>query len=151
MLKPRLWSRLWCGMMSSISTAAAGGEGFVEICEGRASILFPSSNEVFYNPVQEFNRDIRLVHCSLRLLLHSYLLHIHTNSIAVIKRYSEEMWSPCRSRKKARPDSVDRNQMETAECEESVVGGAQDGGNTPQQQQNVSDATSSNVSRHYPT
>lgn len=34
-------------------------DGFVEITEGRAKILFPSSNEVFYNPVQEFNRDLR--------------------------------------------------------------------------------------------
>ena len=33
--------------------------GHVEIQEGRAKILFPSSNEVFYNPVQEFNRDLR--------------------------------------------------------------------------------------------
>ena len=29
--------------------------------EGEAEILFPSSNEVFYNPVQEFNRDMRSV------------------------------------------------------------------------------------------
>ena len=33
--------------------------GFSEITEGRAKILFPSTNEVFYNPVQEFNRDLR--------------------------------------------------------------------------------------------
>lgn len=33
----------------------------VEITEGRAKILFPSRNEVFYNPVQEFNRDLRCV------------------------------------------------------------------------------------------
>ena len=26
--------------------------------EGKAEIIFPSSNEVFYNPVQEFNRDL---------------------------------------------------------------------------------------------
>uniref|UniRef100_A0AAY4F0U7 tRNA (guanine(26)-N(2))-dimethyltransferase n=1 Tax=Denticeps clupeoides TaxID=299321 RepID=A0AAY4F0U7_9TELE len=26
--------------------------------EGRAAILFPNANEVFYNPVQEFNRDL---------------------------------------------------------------------------------------------
>uniref|UniRef100_A0AAQ5YXZ2 tRNA (guanine(26)-N(2))-dimethyltransferase n=1 Tax=Amphiprion ocellaris TaxID=80972 RepID=A0AAQ5YXZ2_AMPOC len=26
--------------------------------EGKATILFPSANEVFYNPVQEFNRDL---------------------------------------------------------------------------------------------
>ena len=31
----------------------------VEIKEGQARILFPSSNQVFYNPVQEFNRDLR--------------------------------------------------------------------------------------------
>lgn len=29
--------------------------------EGKAFIKFPSSNEVFYNPVQEFNRDISVV------------------------------------------------------------------------------------------
>lgn len=33
-------------------------EGFQEICEGQAKVLFPSNNEVFYNPVQEFNRDL---------------------------------------------------------------------------------------------
>lgn len=33
----------------------------VEVCEGQAKILFPSHNEVFYNPVQEFNRDLRSV------------------------------------------------------------------------------------------
>ena len=31
----------------------------VKITEGSATILFPNSNEVFYNPVQEFNRDLR--------------------------------------------------------------------------------------------
>uniref|UniRef100_A0A3Q3CMU7 tRNA (guanine(26)-N(2))-dimethyltransferase n=1 Tax=Haplochromis burtoni TaxID=8153 RepID=A0A3Q3CMU7_HAPBU len=29
--------------------------------EGKAAILFPSANEVFYNPVQEFNRDLTVV------------------------------------------------------------------------------------------
>lgn len=33
--------------------------GFMEISEGRAKILFPDTNEVFYNPVQVFNRDLR--------------------------------------------------------------------------------------------
>ncbi|KAJ8263833.1 hypothetical protein GJAV_G00141810 [Gymnothorax javanicus] len=32
------------------------GETMVK--EGKATILFPSANEVFYNPVQEFNRDL---------------------------------------------------------------------------------------------
>ena len=38
--------------------SGAGGGG-VEVKEGRATILFPSRNRVFYNPVQEFNRDLR--------------------------------------------------------------------------------------------
>lgn len=40
-------------------TAPAGllpGETVVK--EGKAAILFPGANEVFYNPVQEFNRDL---------------------------------------------------------------------------------------------
>ncbi|XP_068176929.1 tRNA (guanine(26)-N(2))-dimethyltransferase [Antennarius striatus] len=32
--------------------------GETVIKEGKASILFPNANEVFYNPVQEFNRDL---------------------------------------------------------------------------------------------
>ena len=36
----------------------ANAPQFVTIKEGKAEILFPSSNEVFYNPVQEFNRDL---------------------------------------------------------------------------------------------
>ncbi|XP_053085437.1 tRNA (guanine(26)-N(2))-dimethyltransferase isoform X2 [Pangasianodon hypophthalmus] len=32
------------------------GESVVK--EGKASVLFPGANEVFYNPVQEFNRDL---------------------------------------------------------------------------------------------
>uniref|UniRef100_A0A6I8PK78 tRNA (guanine(26)-N(2))-dimethyltransferase n=1 Tax=Ornithorhynchus anatinus TaxID=9258 RepID=A0A6I8PK78_ORNAN len=35
---------------------AAGGEAVVT--EGAARIVFPGANEVFYNPVQEFNRDL---------------------------------------------------------------------------------------------
>lgn len=31
------------------------------VTEGSASILFPKGNEVFYNPVQQFNRDISIV------------------------------------------------------------------------------------------
>jgi len=33
---------------------------FTSIKEGKAEILFPSSHDVFYNPVQEFNRDISI-------------------------------------------------------------------------------------------
>jgi tRNA (guanine26-N2/guanine27-N2)-dimethyltransferase len=31
---------------------------FSQVGEGQASILFPKKNQVFYNPVQEFNRDL---------------------------------------------------------------------------------------------
>ncbi|KAI0216498.1 RNA methyltransferase tRNA(m5U54)methyltransferase [Massospora cicadina] len=31
-----------------------------QLREGKATILFPSENEVFYNPVQEFNRDMSI-------------------------------------------------------------------------------------------
>lgn len=40
------------------SAAAAVLQGETVIKEGKASILFPSANDVFYNPVQEFNRDL---------------------------------------------------------------------------------------------
>ncbi|EEB05862.1 N2,N2-dimethylguanosine tRNA methyltransferase [Schizosaccharomyces japonicus yFS275] len=33
----------------------------VEVKEGRATILFPSRDEVFYNPVQQFNRDLSIL------------------------------------------------------------------------------------------
>ncbi|KAK9696348.1 RNA methyltransferase tRNA(m5U54)methyltransferase, partial [Basidiobolus ranarum] len=31
-----------------------------KVTEGQATILFPTSNEVFYNPVQQFNRDMSI-------------------------------------------------------------------------------------------
>ncbi|KAK3876141.1 hypothetical protein Pcinc_019049 [Petrolisthes cinctipes] len=31
---------------------------YTSVCEGKAEVLFPSSHDVFYNPVQEFNRDL---------------------------------------------------------------------------------------------
>ena len=33
-------------------------EQFNEICEGKAKVLFPKANTVFYNNVQVFNRDL---------------------------------------------------------------------------------------------
>uniref|UniRef100_A0A8C9YSC1 tRNA (guanine(26)-N(2))-dimethyltransferase n=1 Tax=Sander lucioperca TaxID=283035 RepID=A0A8C9YSC1_SANLU len=39
-----------------LSAGLLPGETVVK--EGKAAILFPSANEVFYNPVQEFNRDL---------------------------------------------------------------------------------------------
>lgn len=78
-----------------------GAMSHVKITEGRARILFPSSNEVFYNPVQEFNRDLRFKLCSWRL--HGNFYHSLFNSIAVIKRYSEQLWSPGHKKKRIKP------------------------------------------------
>ncbi|XP_054897564.1 tRNA (guanine(26)-N(2))-dimethyltransferase isoform X2 [Poeciliopsis prolifica] len=51
--------------ISSDSTLASEEPPTVELLpgetvvkEGKAAILFPNANEVFYNPVQEFNRDL---------------------------------------------------------------------------------------------
>jgi tRNA G26 N,N-dimethylase Trm1 len=40
---------------------------FKPVTEGKATILFPKSGEVFYNPVQEFNRDLSIsgLRCNL--------------------------------------------------------------------------------------
>ncbi|XP_065187249.1 tRNA (guanine(26)-N(2))-dimethyltransferase-like [Sycon ciliatum] len=56
---------LSCTMATEASETS---QKFSEVCEGEAKILFPDTGDVFYNPVQEFNRDI---------------------SIAVIKAFSE--------------------------------------------------------------
>ena len=34
-------------------------DGCTVVREGQAEVVFPSREEVFYNPVQEFNRDMR--------------------------------------------------------------------------------------------
>ncbi|KAM5171441.1 tRNA (guanine(26)-N(2))-dimethyltransferase [Mantella aurantiaca] len=38
--------------------AASQKLGETIITEGKASVIYPSANQVFYNPVQEFNRDL---------------------------------------------------------------------------------------------
>lgn len=48
--------------MEGVSPDSAGAcgqrPGETVVKEGKASVLFPGANEVFYNPVQEFNRDL---------------------------------------------------------------------------------------------
>lgn len=44
------------GDQEKMLTGLLPGEMVVK--EGKAAICFPSANEVFYNPVQEFNRDL---------------------------------------------------------------------------------------------
>lgn len=36
-------------------------EGYGVISEGTANVLFPLGNQVFYNPIQELNRDISVL------------------------------------------------------------------------------------------
>ncbi|XP_062507702.1 tRNA (guanine(26)-N(2))-dimethyltransferase-like isoform X2 [Corticium candelabrum] len=57
---------------------------FSTIQEGKATILFPKTEEVFYNPVQEFNRDL---------------------SVAVIRQFSERHAACSHNRKKRRNES----------------------------------------------
>ncbi|XP_036389908.1 tRNA (guanine(26)-N(2))-dimethyltransferase [Megalops cyprinoides] len=53
-----------CGVKGLSSSPAESNQGTgllpgeTVVKEGKAAILFPSANEVFYNPVQEFNRDL---------------------------------------------------------------------------------------------
>ncbi|XP_018095129.1 tRNA (guanine(26)-N(2))-dimethyltransferase isoform X2 [Xenopus laevis] len=44
------------GKASCSYSMESSGETIIH--EGKASVIFPSANQVFYNPVQEFNRDL---------------------------------------------------------------------------------------------
>lgn len=46
--------------MSSDANAKVDTSLYTPVTEGKATILFPKGNEVFYNPVQEFNRDMSI-------------------------------------------------------------------------------------------
>ncbi|GIX70473.1 hypothetical protein CDAR_280601 [Caerostris darwini] len=60
---------------------------FTSVTEGKAEVLFPSSHDVFYNPVQEFNRDL---------------------SIAVLKQFAKNP-PKAKSKKEAKNYSDDNN------------------------------------------
>ncbi|PVU88447.1 hypothetical protein BB561_005856 [Smittium simulii] len=47
---------------SKMETSAVEFEGktYNKITEGQATVLIPSENEVFYNPIQQFNRDMSI-------------------------------------------------------------------------------------------
>lgn len=44
----------------TMSTQEIDISQFNTVTEGKATILFPKNNEVFYNPVQQFNRDMSI-------------------------------------------------------------------------------------------
>ncbi|KAJ1719263.1 RNA methyltransferase tRNA(m5U54)methyltransferase [Coemansia erecta] len=46
--------------MASESAPQYNIDDYKQITEGQATILFPKHNEVFYNPVQKFNRDMSI-------------------------------------------------------------------------------------------
>ena len=76
--------------------SSSGVGNVVKVTEGKAEILFPDSNSVFYNPVQEFNRDL---------------------STAVIKLFSQELSSGRRKPKpKKRADVKDEERNAINEC-----------------------------------
>ena len=77
---------------ADLKMSSSGVGNDVKVTEGKAEILFPDSNSVFYNPVQEFNRDL---------------------STAVIKLFSQELSSGRRKRKpKKRADVKDEVALE---------------------------------------
>jgi len=58
------WRKFGMDHQNEEAAECANGERKV-IAEGKAEVLLLSAGNVFYNPVQEFNRDLRYVHCSL--------------------------------------------------------------------------------------
>ena len=81
--------------------SSSGVGNGVKVTEGKAEILFPDSNSVFYNPVQEFNRDL---------------------STAVIKLFSQGLLSGRRNRKpKKRADVKDEVGIEIEYSNECCI------------------------------
>lgn len=56
-----LFAYCWHRYYFILEMIKAVPEGFKAIKEGISSILVPINNSVFYNPVQEFNRDLSVV------------------------------------------------------------------------------------------
>lgn len=46
--------------MATTTPIKPAPEGYKIVTEGQGNILFPNNNAVFYNPVQEFNRDLSI-------------------------------------------------------------------------------------------
>ena len=68
---------------------------FDAITEGTTTILFPKGNQVFYNPVQEFNRDLRWAFMLYGVMRSWEISNVFCSfSIAVIKHYAELYWKP---------------------------------------------------------
>ncbi|XP_063674061.1 tRNA (guanine(26)-N(2))-dimethyltransferase-like isoform X2 [Bolinopsis microptera] len=64
----------------SRGTMTESESGPVKISEGKAEILFTTQNEVFYNKVQELNRDFTVT------ALTTFGKHVHANDRKILKR-----------------------------------------------------------------
>lgn len=54
-----LFKNLKYNLVGNMNEEVKTEDGFVIIKEGKAEILQKHDEKVFYNPVQEFNRDLR--------------------------------------------------------------------------------------------
>lgn len=99
----------------------AGRNEFTSVTEGKATILFPK-DQVFYNPVQQFNRDL---------------------SVAVIRTWSE---SPIVTKKQLRKAAWERKRAEASSGKlgrtEEQTNGSEDESDVPQRRITVLEALS---------
>jgi tRNA G26 N,N-dimethylase Trm1 len=58
---------------------ACSDGGKKAISEGEAEVLISSSRNVFYNPVQEFNRDLRYVQRNITTLNFGVIILLYSN------------------------------------------------------------------------
>ena len=64
-------------------------EDFKEVTEGKAAVLYPASESVFYNPVQQFNRDLSIL--TIKEFIEIYKQEYETkNHIAATKQLGRD-------------------------------------------------------------
>ena len=71
--------------MATMSDAVSTKNEKREVTEGKATIVTP--NNVFYNPVQEFNRDLTIAVISLQARQHFQAHHKATNVTLLFIKY----------------------------------------------------------------
>ncbi|XP_077980664.1 tRNA (guanine(26)-N(2))-dimethyltransferase-like [Glandiceps talaboti] len=108
----------------STETKVIGGKEYYTITEGKAEVLFPSSNEVFYNPVQEFNRDLTVavigLHAEEFLEKKNIAVSYSNNEDNKQNTTENESESTNQSTDKESPDSSATNQEKTGQGETPI-------------------------------
>ncbi|KAK9243211.1 N2,N2-dimethylguanosine tRNA methyltransferase-domain-containing protein [Lipomyces tetrasporus] len=61
----------WSEVSDSTGMEKPDGSKYVLLTEGRATVLYENENQVFYNPVQQFNRDLST--CAIRAWSEEYM------------------------------------------------------------------------------